>query len=125
MMRTLVAAATIAGLAMAAPAAQATPATGYLEICKKGTDVSGSFRFSIDGGALMTVGVGACSAPIQVTAGNHTVTEENTDWTAVSATRTIPQDRLISSSLATRTDVVAVPAGDISTVTTVEYTNRP
>ena len=120
--------AVVAGVVAATPAAANAQAvaTGYLEICKKSaaTDpVSGPFRFSIDGGSPVVVGTGACSAPIQVAAGRHTVVEEDNAWTEVTATRTIPQDRLVSSNRSTRTDVVDVPAGDISTVTTVEYTN--
>jgi hypothetical protein len=126
--RIAAAAAAVAGLGFAAPAAHAQAATGYLEICKRSAatnPVSGTFSFRIDNNATpVVVGTGGCSAPIQVAAGNHTVTEVANDWTAVTATRTIPQERLVSSNLATRADVVSVPAGDISSTVTVEYTNQ-
>ena len=109
-----------------APAAIAAP-TGYLEICKKSTSVdavSGPFQFSVDGAAAISVNTGGCSAPIQVAAGNHTVVESGTAASAVTAVDTIPADRLVSSSLSTRTDVVSVPEGDVSNTTTLEVTNQ-
>jgi hypothetical protein len=126
--RLMVVFAAIAGLMFAAPAAHAQAvAHGYLEVCKRSATtnpVSGPFRFLIDGTTPVVVNTGGCSAPIQVTAGNHTVVEENTAWTEVTSIVTIPQDRLNSSNLAARTASVAVPPGDISNTTTVAYTDR-
>jgi hypothetical protein len=61
---------------------------------------------------------------MQVPAGNNTVVEASNSFTAETATDTIPQANLVSSNLTTRTDVVNVAAGGISTATTVDYTNK-
>jgi hypothetical protein len=99
---------------------------GFIEICKNSDStapVSGNFDFLVNG-IPVRVATGTCSAPMDVPAGRATVRETATPSTAVTSISTIPSDRLVSSSLADRTAVVNVPAGDISTTTTVNYTNH-
>lgn len=119
----------VAALVVPALASASVPTavpTGFLEICKHSDStapVTGPFTFTVDGHQVVVL-TGQCSAPLQVPAGNHTVVEASNTFTAETATDTIPQADLVSSNLSTRTDVVTVAAGDISTATTVEYTNK-
>jgi len=103
---------------------------GFLEVCKKaatGDSLTGSFGFLVTAvgfSTTITVPVGSCSQPIQVPTGNATVTEAaraDTELTAITAT---PTGRLVSSNLATRTAVVQIVAGDVSTQTIVTFTNK-
>jgi hypothetical protein len=110
----------------ATASAAAPPATGWLEICKYSTTtnpVSGNFTFTVNGTISVSVATNSCSAPFQVAAGTATVVEASNPYTAVTSISTIPSNRLLSGSLASRTATVSVPAGDISTATTVSYTN--
>jgi hypothetical protein len=119
--------AVFAALLAIIPATASASSTGYLEICKHSdttNPVSGNFSFTVNGTTTVTVPVGGCSADIAVPAGNNTVVEASNAFTAETATDTIPQADLVSSDLSTRTDVVKVPAGDISTAVSVEYTNK-
>ena len=116
----------VALLALAVPAAMASPRTGFLEVCKQSDStapVTGPFTFTIDGKSV-TVATGGCSADMQVPAGNNTVVEASNAYTAVTKIDTIPESALVSSNLSTRVSVVNVPAGDISSAATVEYTNK-
>jgi uncharacterized repeat protein (TIGR01451 family) len=101
------------------------PSKGYLEICKaaSGTGVTGNFQFKVEG-KTYTVPVGACSAVIQVTAGNVTVTEVARAGSQLVSVTTSPAARLVSVSLATRSAVVKVVKGNVSTQTIVTFTNK-
>jgi hypothetical protein len=115
-------------LLVAVPAAYAnpTPTGGFLEVCKNADSahpVTGPFTFTIDGRQTVSVPVGACTAPLPETAGDHVVVEQPNSATAETAASTIPSDRLQSSNLSARTQVVDVVAGDVSKTTTLEVTN--
>ncbi len=113
-----------------APAAlartHATTNTGYIEICKYADPngpVTGNFDFTVNGDIALTVAVNTCSAPFQVPAGQATVVETAVPYAAVTGISAIPAYNLVSADNTTGTAVVNVPAGDISTTTTVNYTN--
>jgi hypothetical protein len=102
--------------------------TGRIEICKAlspndpipfGT----IFTFSVAGSNYL-VPAGGCSSPIEVAAGNVTVTEAVRANTAVISITTNPTDRLVSSSLSLRQAVVTVPEGDVTNQTVVTFTNQ-
>jgi hypothetical protein len=134
------AAVAVLAMAFAAPAMAATSDDpgGFLEICKAAdtsAPVTGPFTFTVsEGGATVatqTVTTGTCSAPFAVPAGTATVTETAVPFATVTAIRTIPADRLISSNPGTPPNsgpngnaVVTVVPGDISTTTTVTFTNK-
>ena len=106
--------------------AETVQRTGFIEVCKHSTatdPVTGPFTFTV-AGRTVTAPTGGCSADIQVPAGPTIVREASNAYTQVTAIDTIPQGALVSSNLSTRTAVVNVPAGDISTAVTVDYTNQ-
>ncbi|MBK7705571.1 MAG: DUF3494 domain-containing protein [Acidobacteria bacterium] len=102
--------------------------TGNIEICKalpQGDPIAiGTlFTFTVAGTNYL-VPAGACSAPIEVAAGNVTVTEAVRSNTAVTSIVTNPANRRVSFSLGLRQVVVAVPEGDVSDQTVVTFTNQ-
>ncbi len=102
------------------------PKTGYLEICKQqsGTGLQDMvFTFRVDGHGY-TVPVGACTPAIKVNAGNVTVRELKRAGSRLVSVTTIPANRLVSDNLATRTAVVKVVPGGLSTQTVVTFTNK-
>lgn len=109
-----------------ARSSSSTFTTGYLEICKypdPSGPVTGTFNYTVDGDINVSVAVNTCSAPFQVPVGQATVVETPTPFSAVTDINTIPAYNLISANNASGTAVVNVPGGDISTTTTVNYTN--
>ena len=99
---------------------------GYLEICKKqaGTGLEHQvFSFRVQGKTVQ-VPVGACSPAIKVVAGDVSITELARPGAKLVDVSTIPTNRLVSVSLSTRTAVVKVPAGDVSSETIATFTNK-
>ena len=115
-------------LALAAPgqASAHGQQTGYIEICKDadGTGVTGSFTFTFGATGSVTVPVGSCSAPIQVPAGNLTITETARAGFELTGVTASPAGRLVSTNLAARSATVQVVAGGVSTETVVRFRNR-
>src|SRR3954452_15809395 len=99
--------------------------SGFLEICKQADapSVTGSFLFVV-GGRSVSVPVGACSPAIELPAGQATVTEVAVEGVSVTEMRTSPPERLLSRDLPARTAVVSIAAGDISSQTTLTFTNH-
>lgn len=105
--------------------------SGWLELCKSSDatgPVTGPFTFAVTDASgstqTVTVQTGTCTAPFEVAAGTATVTENAVPFATVTGISTIPGDRLISSDLSSGTAEVTVVPGDISTTTTVNYTNK-
>jgi hypothetical protein len=102
---------------------------GYIEVCKYAGDqfVHGSFTFTItDANGLVlheSVLVNQCTAPLQVAAGNVSVSEAAVFPYFVSGISVFPAGRTVTSNLSNRTITVKVPVGDSSTETVVGYTN--
>lgn len=130
------------GLLMAAmpsiASASVDGSSGYMEICKYSTGLSGtpSFQFTVSGlSGRITVPNNSCSLPFQAPAGNDTVTEVPGSWYTVVKITTSPGSALISSnpqgsgglnSGPNGTALVSVqPSSDISTATIVNFTNNP
>jgi hypothetical protein len=67
--------------------------------------------------------VGQCTAPLQVAAGNATVTEAAQFPDYVDGITVLPSGRTVSSNLSNRTVTVKVVAGDSSTETAVDFDN--
>jgi len=115
--------------------------TGYLEICKYSTGLSGTPSFTFTYGAdpatdpTVVVPNNSCTAPLRSPAGWVTVYEHPGSWYTVGAISTDPGSALQSSnpqgsgSLNTGLNGTAVvwvaPSNDPSTTTTVNYTNDP
>jgi len=113
---------------------------GYLEICKYADStgpVTGTYNFTVseDGTQVATqsVAVGTCSAPFSVPSGTATVQEDVPTWSTVTAISAIPATNLISSNPQSTgaldpgpngTATVTVVPGDVSTTTTVNFTNK-
>lgn len=118
----------VAAMTMIAAPAALAQTTGYLEVCKHSDSalpVSGNFHYTVDGDISLTVPTGGCSAVTQVPSGNATVVEDSHPYYEETAASTIPQDSLVSSNLASQTQVVNVVASsDVSTATTLDVTNR-
>jgi uncharacterized repeat protein (TIGR01451 family) len=101
------------------------PPMGYVEICKSTANgVSGTFTFTVNGGTY-SVPAGACTAAIQVPAGNVTVHEAGRADYAMDSASTLPSNRLVSVDTGGRNIVVKVVSGDKSTQTIVNVVNRP
>ena len=103
-----------------------TPGLGFLEICKESDQtapLTGNFTFTV-AGQTYTIPAGACSPPIQLPAGQATIVEEERTGTELAGIRTVPVERLVSSDLTTRTAVVTIVAGDVSTETIVFFRNK-
>ncbi len=109
--------------------------TGYVEICKQLAQydripVGTIFNFNITGvAATIQVPAGAwgspnCSPPIQVAAGQVTVTEQARANTAVVDIAVRPASRTISKSNELQQVSLNVPAGDVADETVVTYTNQ-
>ncbi|HMH53341.1 MAG TPA: hypothetical protein VK548_24110 [Candidatus Acidoferrum sp.] len=99
--------------------------TGFIEICKKG-HVTGSFKFSVNPGALgVVVPAGACSPAIEVAAGQVTIRELSVAPGTMVGCATIPASQLVNCSPGTLTATVNVAPGDVSAQTIVFITNRP
>jgi hypothetical protein len=118
----------VLAMAFAGPAMAANGTGGWLELCKaSGTPaVSGPFAFTVTdgtGSASYSVLTGTCTAPFPVAPGAVTVTETAVPYALVSNIAAIPSTNLVSSSTATGVSHVTVAAGDISTATTLQYTN--
>src|SRR4030095_5293595 len=104
--------------------------TGFIEICKNlapqdPIPLGTIFTFNVSGLAQpILVPAGACSAPLDVAAGNVTVSEAARHNTAVTSIVTNPPGRRVSFSLALRQVVVAVPEGDVTDQKVVTFTNQ-
>lgn len=112
--------------------------SGYLEICKYSTGLAGtpSFQFVVSGvRGPVTVPNNSCSAPFVAPAGDVTVSEVPGSFYTATKITTDPGSALLSSNPQgsgalsagpNGTAVVAVQAStDISTATTVNFTNAP
>jgi hypothetical protein len=103
--------------------------TGFVEVCKSALDpfVNGSFDFTITDGNGATIQqsvlVGQCTAPLQVAAGNVTVTEAAQFPYYLGELQVFPSGRTVSSNLSNRTITVTVPQGDSSTETAIDFQN--
>jgi hypothetical protein len=114
-------------------AAYADASTGFLEVCKTSdtaNPVTGSFSFTVAAGAATltrSVPVGACSGPIELPAGQATITEASVTGVGVNSITatglTSPANRLVRSDLGAQTAVVMIVAGDISTETVATFRN--
>ena len=103
-----------------------TPALGFLEICKESDQtapLTGNFTFEV-AGQTYTIPAGTCSPPIQLPAGQVTIVEQEKIGTELVGIRTVPVERLVSSDLTTRTAVVTIVPGDVSTETIVFFRNK-
>ncbi|MBY0506648.1 MAG: hypothetical protein K2X03_22195 [Bryobacteraceae bacterium] len=101
---------------------------GFVQVCKaaEGVEVGVAYNFTVAGQPLVlnagTVAQPNCSAPLQVTPGNVSVTETITPTILLTAVDALPAGSLVSSSLATGQVTVTVASGGITFVT---FTNRP
>lgn len=99
---------------------------GWIEICK---DVSGpgfpTYSFTIAGRpGVINVPNGACSLPIQVVAGQVTITEVLRPFMTLLDVYTIPFGRVSGKDLGNGTATIEVPEGDISEQTRVHFLDR-
>ncbi|MCA1707323.1 MAG: hypothetical protein LC808_30275, partial [Actinobacteria bacterium] len=86
--------------------------------------VTGSFQFSV-GGQLFTVPVGQCTGPIEVPAGQVTVTEVGRPGFQVVTCTTFPAAALgTNCNQGNQTAVVNVAFGGISAQTALTFVNR-
>lgn len=120
-------------IVFAAPALAKSNAAdpGWIELCKYADTtgpVSGPFTFTVTDASgstqTVTVQTGTCTAPFQLASGTATVVENAVPFATVTGISTIPADRLVSSDLPSGTAEVTIVPGDISTTTTVNYTNK-
>lgn len=101
-------------------------AEGTVEICKDYADPQTQgkpFKFTVNGGAPITVDAGGCSGNITVPAGTATIDElASTNFHLVSVTAIGPDgsNRLLSG---TNPITVSVPFGGVGNETLVTYTN--
>jgi hypothetical protein len=99
-------------------------APGTLEICKSSAHHMGgrAFLFSLDGGSAIAVAGGACSGPMSVASGSHTVVEAPTTGLQVKA---IKANHVVSKDVSSGTVTVTVKPGSTpATETLVTYTNE-
>jgi hypothetical protein len=107
-------------------------AMGILELCKApvaGLTAQPTFRFRVDGGSIIPVRAGACTLPLRVAIGQHSVQElaENDYELKPDAPGggldVTPADRLVTRNAPLRTITVSVPYGETGE-TLVNVTNR-
>ena len=107
-------------------------AMGILELCKApvgGLTTQPTFRFRVDGGSIIPVRAGACTLPMRVAIGQHSVQElaENDYELKPDAPGggldVTPADRLVTRNVGLRTITVSVPYGATGE-TLVTVTNR-
>jgi hypothetical protein len=107
--------------------AATTPPTGFVKICKAGATaaVTGTFQFTVSGvtGAI-AVPVGGCSKPIAVTDRRVVVAEVARTGFVLGRVTAKPDGRLVDANLATGKATVKVPAGNVTSGTTVTFTNK-
>lgn len=127
------------GLMLAAsPGIALAQGSGYLEICKYSTGLSGtpSFTFSVSGmDSSVTVPNNSCTAPFVAPSGDVTVSETAGTFYTTTAISTDPGSALVSSNPKGSGSLNTGPNGtaevwvresdDPSTVTTVNFTNDP
>ena len=106
------------------------PQTGYIEVCKDAFDTftTGNFTFTIQDSAgfkdTEIVAVGQCTGPIQVAAGNVTVSETLTASTYLHDVWTLPATNLGPYNLTNGTaTVVVVPSQSVNQETQVHFDN--
>ncbi|MEQ1753718.1 MAG: S8/S53 family peptidase [Micropepsaceae bacterium] len=98
---------------------------GYLEICKIGQGLKGDAIFEVLGRKI-TVPVGACSPAIAMTAGEVKLVEVDDGHTSMTKDcYTYPSGRQVDCYPDSRTSIVTIVPGDISTMTIAFITNRP
>ena len=126
----------LGGLAVAAPIAGSllagaqSPAAPHLEICKNGA-VAGNYKFSVDGGANISVPANLQCIGVNVTAGNHTVTEkpDNSGATFLQKIKVIPGTQQVSQSInpggAGGSVTVTVAATGTNSVVETKFFNEP
>ncbi|OLB80514.1 MAG: hypothetical protein AUI14_06460 [Actinobacteria bacterium 13_2_20CM_2_71_6] len=115
--------------AVAVPAAYAatTPPTGFVKICKVGASasVTGSFQFTVTGVKdPVTVPVGGCSKSIATTLRRVTITEAARSGFVAANIAAKPDGREVSKDVAKATVTVKVPAGGVTSQTTITFTNK-
>ena len=100
---------------------------GLIEICKDASpdgSLSGLSTFAIAGQTgTVAVLIGACSPAMQLPDGFATITELPQPGTTLLGVFTFPNDRLISFDPTTRSAIVLITPGDISTQTVITFTN--
>jgi hypothetical protein len=121
-----IAAAAVAAVPVAY-AATAPPPSGFVTICKAGATaaVTGDFQFTVSGvTGTVTVPVGKCSKPIEVRTRRVTITETARTGFVLGSVKAKPDGRLVSADVAHGKAVVKVPAGNVTSGTTVTFTNK-
>ena len=100
---------------------------GLIEICKNDSpagSLGGVSTFTIAGQpGTVAIPVGACAAAIQLPDGFATITELPEPGTILIGVSTFPDNRLVSFDAVTRSAIVLIVAGDISTETVITFTN--
>lgn len=97
--------------------------TGYLEICNTArAGVTGNFGYAYDGQNI-TVPAGACSAAVQVHAGALTIQQGVKSGSTFSTCKVTPGGRLLQCYPSTRTSVVTIVPGDLTTQTIAKFVN--
>jgi hypothetical protein len=102
---------------------------GFIEVCKRAADwwVEGNVNITITDGAFSTtqiVPVGQCTGPLQVPAGQATVTEVAPSPYYLSSVKVTPAADLVSTNLAaSSTTVTVVPSSDNGVETYVQLYN--
>jgi hypothetical protein len=97
--------------------------TGYAEICNSAASgVTGYYSFIYDG-TTINVPVGACSSALKVHAGALTIKEKQKAGSTFSTCKASPSGRLLQCYQSTRTAIVAIVPGNVSTETIVRFVN--
>ncbi len=104
------------------PAGASLLGASTLTICKSST-VTGLFQFSVNSANPISIAAGTCQS-LTVENGHNTITElvDSTGATALSSITVAPIIDTVSSSVATRTVTVNIPADNAATV---NFTNVP
>ena len=97
--------------------------TGYAEICNSAAaGTTGNYGFIYDGQTI-TVPVGACSSSVKVHAGALTIQEKPKAHSTLGACKASPAGRFLPCYQNTRTEVVAIVPGNVSTETIAKFLN--
>jgi hypothetical protein len=97
--------------------------TGYMEICNTArAGATGNFSYAYDGQTI-TVPAGACSPAAQVHGGALTIQQGAKTGSTFSTCKVIPGGRQLQCYPSTRTSVISIIPGDLTTQTIAEFVN--
>jgi len=102
---------------------EVVPGSGYAEICNSAAARTTGYYAFIYAGHTIRVPVNACSPSIKVHAGALTIKEKLRPNSTFDTCKASPAGRLLQCNQHTRTAIVAIVRGNVSTQTIAKFLN--